>query len=57
MLRKKLNDFHRELKAIKYYYTNPPENVTEYSDEWFEKRLNKVNKKLGTTYAVKDLQE
>lgn len=53
----KLNDYKGELKAIQYYYTNPPETVTEYSDEWFEKRLNKVNKKLGTTYTVKNLQE
>lgn len=53
----KLNDYERELKAIKYYYTNPPETVTEYSDDWFLKRLNKVNKKLGTHYTVNDLKE
>lgn len=53
----KLNDYQRELKAIQYYYTNPPETVTEYSDDWFLKRLDKVNKKLGTNYTVNDLKE
>ena len=31
----KLKDYNRELKAIKLYYTNPPIQVSEYSDKWF----------------------
>ena len=51
----KLKDYNRELEAIKLYYTNPPIEVSEASDEWFEKRLKRVNKKLNTTYTVEDL--
>lgn len=51
-----LNDYNRELKAIKLYYTNPPIEVSAYSDKWFEKRLKKVNKKLNTNYSVDDLK-
>ena len=52
----KLNDYNRELEAIKLYYTNPPIQVSEASDEWFEKRLKNVNKKLNTNYTVDDLK-
>lgn len=52
----KLKDYNRELEAIKLYYTNPPIEVSEYSDEWFEKRLKNVNKKLNTNYTVDDLK-
>lgn len=52
----KLKDYNRELKAIKLYYTSPPINVCEYSDEWFEKRLGDVNAKLNTDYTVDDLK-
>lgn len=51
----KLEDYNRELEAIKLYYTNPPIEVSETSDKWFEKRLNKVNKLLNTHYSVDDL--
>ena len=51
----KLEDYSRELEAIKLYYTNPPIEVSEASDKWFEKRLNKVNKLLNTHYSVDDL--
>lgn len=51
----KLKDYERELKAIKLYYTNAPIEVSENSDEWFEKRLTNVNKKLNTNYTVDDL--
>ena len=51
----KLEDYSRELEAIKLYYTNPPIEVSETSDKWFEKRLNKVNKLLNTHYSVDDL--
>ena len=51
-----LNDYNRELKAIKLYYTNPPIEVSAYSDKWFEKRFKKVNKKLNTNYSVDDLK-
>ena len=52
----KLKDYNRELEAIKLYYTNPPIEVSEYSDDWFEKRLKSVNKKLNTNYTVDDLK-
>ncbi len=52
----KLKDYNRELKAIKLYYTTPPINVCEYSDEWFEKRLKDVNVRLSTDYMVDDLK-
>ena len=51
----KLEDYNRELEAIKLYYTKPPIEVSETSDKWFEKRLNKVNKLLNTHYSVDDL--
>ena len=51
----KLEDYSRELEAIKLYYTSPPIEVSETSDKWFEKRLNKVNKLLNTHYSVDDL--
>lgn len=51
----KLEDYNRELEAIKLYYTKPPIEVSEASDKWFEKRLNKVNKLLNTHYSVDDL--
>lgn len=51
----KLEDYNRELEAIKLYYTKPPIEVSEASDKWFEKRLNKVNKLLNTHYSVEDL--
>ncbi|SDA57174.1 tetratricopeptide repeat protein [Methanobrevibacter millerae] len=52
----KLKDYNRELDAIELYYTDPPMDVSEYSDEWFEKRLKKVNKKLNTDYTVDELK-
>ena len=52
----KLKDYDRELEAIKLYYTNPPIEISEYSDNWFEKRLKSVNKKLNTNYTVDDLK-
>lgn len=52
----KLKDYNRELKAIKLYYTNPPIQVSEASDKWFEKRLKDVNIKLNTNYTVDDLK-
>ena len=52
----KLNDFYKELDAIKLYYTHPPKYVTEQSDEWFEKRLKMVNEKLGTSYTEDSLK-
>ena len=52
----KLKDYDRELEAIKLYYTNPPIEISEYSDNWFEKRLKNVNKKLNTNYTVDDLK-
>lgn len=51
----KLKDYNRELEAIKLYYTNPPIEVSETSDKWFEKRLNKVNKLLNTHISIDDL--
>ena len=51
----KLEDYSRELEAIKLYYTNPPIEVSETSDKWFEKRLNKVNKLLNTHISIDDL--
>ena len=51
----KLEDYNRELEAIKLYYTNPPIEVSETSDKWFEKRLNKVNKLLNTHISIDDL--
>ena len=50
----KIKDYKRELKAVKLYYTNPPIETNEYSDEWFEKRLAKINKKLNTNYTADD---
>jgi len=44
----KLEDYSSELEAINLYYNNPPIDTTEYSDEWFAKRLKKVNKELDT---------
>ena len=52
----KLKDYPRELEAIKLYYTNPPIEVSEYSDEWFEKRLKNVNKKLNTNWDSENLK-
>ena len=52
----KLKDYKGEFKAIKLYYTNPPIETTEKSDEWFEKRLNKINYKLKTNYTVDELK-
>lgn len=51
----KLKDYPRELDAIKLYYAQPPLHITEFSDEWFEKRLMKVNSKLGTNYTVNEI--
>lgn len=51
-----LKDYNHELIIIKLYYTNPPIRVTEYSDEWFEKRLNGLNVKLNTHYTINDLK-
>ncbi|WP_458452986.1 hypothetical protein [Methanobrevibacter sp.] len=42
----KINDYKRELKAIQLYYDNPPLNRSSESDEWFLKRLNRVNHEL-----------
>ena len=53
----KIPDYEEELNAIKLYYVKPPISVTEYSDEWFEKRLNKVNKELNTNYTSDDLKK
>lgn len=52
----KLKDYESELKAIKAYYANPPENASKASDDWFEKRLRKVNAKLNTEYSVDDFK-
>ena len=51
----KLKDYSRELNAIRLYYVQPPIHITDFSDDWFEKRLMKVNSKLGTIYTVKEL--
>ena len=51
----KLEDYRRELDAIKLYFTQPPQQSTEFSDEWFKKRLKKVNSKLGTHYTAEQL--
>jgi len=51
-----MNDYSRELDAIRLYYTQPPQQVTEDSDKWFEKRLMKVNSKLGTQYKVNNFK-
>ena len=48
----KLEDYSSELEAINLYYNNPPIDTTEYSDEWFAKRLKKVNKELDTTILM-----
>ena len=52
----KLKDYESELKAIKAYYANPPGNASKASDDWFEKRLRKVNAKLNTEYSVDDFK-
>lgn len=52
----KLKDYNRELEAIKLYYNNPPIQISEDTDEWFEKRLKNVNAKLNTNYATDDLK-
>ena len=52
----KLKDYNRELEAIKLYYNNPPIQISEDSDEWFEKRLKNVNAKLNTKYTIDDLK-
>ncbi|WP_296892821.1 lipopolysaccharide assembly protein LapB [uncultured Methanobrevibacter sp.] len=50
----KLKDYDCELKAIKAYYANHPGEANKDSDEWFEKRLRKVNAKLNTGYGADD---
>lgn len=52
----KLKDYKCELEAIKLYYNNPPIQISEDSDEWFEKRLKNVNAKLNTKYTIDDLK-
>ena len=42
-----MDDYESELEHIRFYYKNPPKDASEMSDQWFEKRLAKVNKKLG----------
>lgn len=51
----KIDDYTRELDAITLYYVQPPLKSTEFSNEWFKKRLTKVNSKLGTDYTVEKL--
>ncbi|MBR5503413.1 MAG: hypothetical protein IKV87_03055 [Methanobrevibacter sp.] len=53
----KLGDYETELEHLKYYYKNPPKDISEKSDIWIEKRISKVNKKLGTDYTVEDLNK
>lgn len=56
MCLEKLKDYKCELEAIKLYYNNPPIQISEDSDEWFEKRLKNVNAKLNTKYTIDDLK-
>ena len=51
----KLKDYNRELKVIKLYCTTPPIDVMDYNDEWFEKRLIKVNGELTTDYTLDNM--
>ena len=46
----KMDDYESELEHIRFYYKNPPKDASQMSNQWFEKRLAKVNKKLGTNY-------
>lgn len=43
-------------KPLNYITLIPPIEISEYSDNWFEKRLKSVNKKLNTNYTVDDLK-
>ena len=40
---------------IKLYCTTPPIDVMDYNDEWFEKRLIKVNGELTTDYTLDNM--
>ena len=44
----KMEDYEGELEHIRFYFDHPPKDASQWSDQWFEKRLSKVNKKLGT---------
>ena len=56
MCLEKLDDFEEELEYIKFYYQNPPIDVTSSGDIWFKNRLLKVNNELGTDYKRDDLR-
>ena len=51
----KMGDYESELEHIRFYYKNPPKDASEMSDQWFERRLSKVNKELGTDYNKENL--
>ena len=55
MAYRRFNDYDNELRIINKYM-NGESARTKISDEWFEKRLEMVNKKLKTDYSVEDLK-
>lgn len=52
----KLEDYEKELDWIANYFQNPPKNASDSSNDWFEKRLKKVNSKLDANYTVENLK-
>lgn len=52
----KMHDHVRMVKAIRLYYISNPVNKNDDSDEWFENKLEWVNRRLIIRYTVDDLK-